>query len=540
MFVRRLTVTFAAAVALACSSIGYAVPAKADVPPAGPATVAAALGANRIPAAFVVLVDISDSMSASENGLYPEVQSELPQFLAALARQDPQDQVAVIVFGNRNNTRTIYPMGPPTPNIPLPGDANSLGTDIGYAFQLGLQQLSVARRNIQLGDVLLLSDGGMWAPDDPTYDGGRGYHAPGWATLRSNVQGLGIPVTGYGLPLTRNVTDIDALDQALTACFGGNQQMLSANFSDLTAQLDGTQDKVQDSRIAVASAPDSGRGVQVTWNKPATSDGGLRLDLPRGQANLSVRLTASTRHIPLHVRDLSVQVAGLPAADVTARISGADIALAPGRSVTLPVHLSWPHVTAGSAAAAGGRRSWPVTLTLSGHVYSPFTNAIRKFYLDKSFTTGKLTGNISPGFVAVIPSSFSLTDWLLILLLVALTIAAGGVLTGRRARLHGVLIVSTVVGDKSYPFTLPSRPWFSSRIDNVLGIPGLIQVSGNPVNHRMRVKLRNSRLPDGENTLEPGGRTMISGLTITHEGEIPDETSSGPWPSSARSEPEPW
>ena len=539
MFARRLAVTFATTVALACSSIGSAGPASADVPPAGPAAVAAALGANQIPAAIVVLVDISDSMSASEHGLYPEVRTELPQFLAALAKQDPQDQVAVIVFGNRNDTRTIYPMGPPTSNIPLPGDANSLGTDIGYAFQLALQQLSVAHKNIQLGDVLLLSDGGMWAPGDPTYDGGHGYHAPGWATLRSNVQGLGIPVTGYGLPLTSNVTDIDALHQALTACFGANQQMLSANFSGLTAQLDGTQDKIQSSRIAVAATPDSGRGVQVTWNGPAGSNGARRLNLPSGQADLSVRLTATTRRIPLHVRDLSVQVTGLPAGDISARISTADIALAPGRSVTLPVHLRWPHVTADSAAAAGGRRSWPVTLTLSGQVYSPFTNAIRKFYLDKSFTVGKLAGSASPGFVAVIPASISLFDWLLILLLVALVIAAAGVFAGRRARLQGVLIVSTV-GHKSYPFTLPSRPWFSSRIDNALGIPGLIHVSGNPINHSMRVKLRDSKLPDGENTLEPGGRTMISGLMITHEGEIPDEESSGPWPSSARSGPEPW
>lgn len=528
-----------AAVALACSSIGYAVPASADVPPAGPATVAAALGANKIPAAIVVLVDISDSMSASENGLYPEVHTELPQFLAALARQDPQDQVAVIVFGNRNDTRIIYPMGPPTPNIPLPGDADSLGTDIGYAFQLALQQLSVAHKNIQLGDVLLLSDGGMWAPNDPTYDGGRGYHAPGWATLRSHVQGLGIPVTGYGLPLTRNATDIDALGQALTVCFGEHQQMLSANFSDLTAQLNGTQDKIQSSRIAVGAAPDSGRGVQVTWQGPASSIGAGRLNLPSGQADLSVRLTATTRRIPLHVRNLSVQVTGLPAGDITARISTADIALAPGRSVTLPVHLSWPQVTADSAAAAGGRRSWPVTLTLNGHVYSPFTNAIRKFYLDKSFTIGTLAGNTSPGFVAVIPSSIGLFDWLLILLLAALALAAGGVLAGRRARLRGVLIVSTV-GDKSYPFILPSRPWFSSRIDDVLGIPGVIHVRGNPVNREMRVKLRDSKLPDGEDTLEPDGRTMISGLMITHEGEMPDETSSGPWPSSARSGPEPW
>ena len=386
MFGRRLAWILPVALAVGWAIAGPTA-AYADIPPAGPATVATLLGADKIPAELVVLVDISDSMSGRNGGLYPQLRTQLPEFLAAVAKQDPQDRVAVVVFGNRNDTHTIY-TGPPTPDIPLPGDANSRGTDIGYAYQLALSNLARAPGGVQLGDVLLLSDGGLWAPDDPTYDGGRGYQAPGWAALRSQVQGLGIPVTGYGLPLTRNTADIDALGKALTACFGSQQLMLSPNFTDLTGQLNGTQQKILDSRVAIAAGPDSGRGVQVTWAGPAVSGGTVRLDLPSGQANVSVRLTAGSRRIPLHVNDLSVQVTGVPA-NVTAGISSGDIALKPGQSVTLPVHLSWPAVTGGSAAAAGGTTSWPGKLTLTGHVYSPFTNAIKKYYLDKSFTVGR-------------------------------------------------------------------------------------------------------------------------------------------------------
>jgi hypothetical protein len=525
MFARRLALTFAATAVVAGSVIVCGTAANADVPSASPSTVAALLGASKVPAALVVLVDISDSMSASEGGLYPEVQTELPAFLGALAKQDPQDQVAVVVFGNRNDTRTIYPMGPPTASIPLPGNANSLGTDIGYAFQLALANLAQAPKNIQVGGVLLLSDGGMWAPNDPTYDGGRGYRAPGWATLRKQVQGFSIPVTGYGLPLTKNTGDIDALQQALTACFGSQQQMLSPNFSDLTGQLDGTQEKILDTRVAAAAGPDSGQGVKVSWKGPAASGGALQLNLPSGQANVSVTLTAGTQRIPLHVNDLSVRATGLPA-NVTTRISSSDIALAPGHSVTLPVELSWPSVTGDSAAAAGGQRSWPVKLTLSGHVYSPFTNAIKKYYLDKSFTTGQLTGNASANFVAIIPSSLGFFQWVLIFLLLVALIGGACFIAVRRARLHGALAISTV-GDVSGQLTLPPRPWFSGRIDNAIGIPGIIHVRGNPLDRRMRIKLRNSRLPDGENTLEPGGRTMISGLMVTHEDQVPGPADSG-------------
>src|SRR6266567_5005562 len=334
MFTRRLATTFAAASVLAGAVIAHGAPANAAVTPVNPSPVAAVLGADNIPAALVVLVDISDSMSMSQNGLYPQVRTELPQFLAAMAKQDPQDQVAVIEFGNRNDTQVIKPMGPPTPSVPLPADAtHDVGTDLGYAFQLALADLGKVSKNIQLGGVLVLSDGGLYAPDDATYDGKSGYNAPGWAALRRQVRGVGIPVTGYALPLTGNQVDIANLDQALKNCFGPQREMLSSDFSNLSNQFE-TQDVLK-SRVAVAARPDSGQGVKVTWNGPMTSGGALKLDLPSGHADLSVILTAETRRVPLHVNDLSIQANGFPA-DVAATISASDITLRSGRPVPIP------------------------------------------------------------------------------------------------------------------------------------------------------------------------------------------------------------
>lgn len=535
MFTRRLATTFTAAAVLAGAMIAYGTPANADVPPARASTVATLLGASNIPAALVVLVDISDSMSASQHGLYPQVHTELPKFLRALAKQDPQDQTAVIEFGNKNDTQIIKPMGPPTPSIPLPADAtHDIGTDIGYAFQLALTALGKVPKNIQLGGVLLLSDGGLYAPDDRQYDGGMGYSAPGWATLRTQVAGLGIPVVGYALPLTSNPTDIANLNQALLTTFGPQREMLSSNFSNLSSQFE-TQDVLK-SRVAVAAGPDSGQGVKVTWSGPTTAGGRLLLDLPSGGANLSVSLTCSTRRVPLRVDDLSIQTSGFPA-DVTPTISGSDIALKcgqqSGQPVNLPVHLSWPPVTGKSAVAQGGRRSWSGTLTLSGHVYSPFTNAIRNFYLDKSFTVAGLTGGFSTGYLATIPGPLNLLALLLVVLLAVVLIAVACIILIRRAGLQGALIITPSSGVDGPPVTLPRWPRFSVRLDQVIGKSGVIRVSRSPFNPTMRIKLRKSSLPDEENTLLPGGQTMISGLVVTHERKVP-----GPRPEGTESPPE--
>src|SRR5262252_1491571 len=94
---RRLAGAVAATAAALAYTLATGMSASADVKPADPSTVAAALHADKVPAAIVVLVDISRSMSASRGGPYPQVRQELPRFLTTLANQDPQDRVAVIV-----------------------------------------------------------------------------------------------------------------------------------------------------------------------------------------------------------------------------------------------------------------------------------------------------------------------------------------------------------------------------------------------------------------------------------------------------------
>jgi von Willebrand factor type A domain len=268
--------------------LGSAVPVAAGVAPAPASTVAADLGADKIPAALVILVDTSDSM-APPTGLYPRVYAQLPKFLAALARQDPQDEVAVVQFAGKEATRTISPMAPPTPDIPLLRNPTFTGgTDIGYAFQVALGDLA-QDKNAQVGGVMLLSDGGLSEPSDPVYDGGEGYQAPGWAKLRQQVQGLGIPVTGYGLPLTSSQADISGLDAALSACFGPQQVTLTSNFNDLSSQFATTQQKILNSRVAVAAAPDSLHGVKVTWGGTGVSDGTVQLNPSTGHAQLSLK-----------------------------------------------------------------------------------------------------------------------------------------------------------------------------------------------------------------------------------------------------------
>lgn len=512
---RRLAIVATVATGTAGAALAVWTPARADVPPAGPSVVAAELGASKIPAALVVLVDVSKSMSASNDGLYPQVRSELPKFLAALARQDPQDRVAVVVFGTRSDTQTIYPMGRPKTNIPLPPDATSAGTDIGYAFEKALANLGQAPKNMQVGGILLLSDGGINAPDDPTYDGGAGYNAPGWAKLAIQAQGLGIPITGYGLPLTDDPNDVQALDAALKAGFGAQRQMLAPNVSDLGSQLDVAQQKILNARVAGAAGPDSGRGVRVTWHGSPADGGALHLDLGAGHADLPVTFTATTQRVPLHATDLSVRSTGFPAS-VTGTVSNSDVSLEPGRPVTVAVHLTWQRVAGGSSLMAAGK-SWRGQLTLNARVYSPFSNAIQHYYLDKSFTVGGLADATSAEFPATAPGSVNLLEWLLILLLVAALLAAFCVY---RARLGGTLILTTVRGETG-EVPLPPRPWYSWRTDQLIGIPGDMSVRGSPLSSKMWIRLRNSRLPDSEITLMPGERTMIAGIDVVHQNGHP-------------------
>jgi hypothetical protein len=490
--------------------LGSVLPAAASVAPAPASAVAAALGADKIPAALVILVDTSESM-APPAGLYPRVYEQLPKFLAALARQDPQDEVAVVQFAGKEATRTISPMGPPTPNIPLlRNPAFTGGTDIGYAFQVALNDLA-QDKNAQVGGIMLLSDGGISAPSDPVYDGGAGYKAPGWAKLRQQVQGLGIPVTGYGLPLTTSQSEVSALNGALSACFGSQQFMLTSNFDDLSSQFATAQQKILNSRVAVAAAPDSGHGVKVSWGGTGASDGTVQLNPSTGNAQLSVRFTATTRRVPLSVTGVSVTVTGFPE-KISASIVPAAVSLRPGQSETVPLRLTWPPLAGGNFPSSG-------TISLRASVKSPDSNAIRNFYQDSSFTVGGLSGSVSSPYLASIPAPSHLFALILTGLVVLLAAAGATFYVG--ARLSGWLGLRAV-GGSIPPVSLPGRPWHTFTVTGLGGMDGRVTVWRTPFTREMHIK--HSKFQKKSFALRRDGRVMVAGIEISHHAGYSDDS----------------
>jgi hypothetical protein len=471
----------------------------------GPAAVAAGLGANNIPAALVILVDNSASM-APPNGLYPEVSQQLPKFLAALHRQDPEDQVSVVTFADKANTQVIYNWGPPQDFRPPPSPHFIVGTDIGYAFQVALNQFDSAPKSAQVDGVLLLSDGGMWAPDDPTYDGGQGYKAPGWARLRQRVQGL--PVTGYGVPLASNPGLTSALSQALSEGFGSQQAMLSSNYSDLTVEMGAAQQKILDSRVATAAQPDSDRGVQVAWGGPGVSNGIVSLNLAAGTADPSLTLTANTSRVPLEVQDLRASVSGF-SEPITGTVAGS-VSLRPGQHVTVPLRLTWKPVNNSQQIMSG-------TITLRAKVGSPYSDAIRNYYGDRSFMVGGLVGAASAYYQASPPAPPNILLIALIVFLVLLAVGAVLALVVFRTRLSGSLTFFPPVGQQRTDVLPRFRPWYLLDTSELGLQQGTIIVRRTLRTREMRVT--SSRHRKQSVMLRDNGMATIAGIRVQHEAD---------------------
>jgi hypothetical protein len=505
---RRAGGTAAGAAVLLGAFLGMAPSAGASVKPAPAAVVATALGANNIPAALVILVDISASMSPP-NGVYPQVYRQLPKFLAALHKQDPQDQVSVVQFADKADTQVVYNWGPPQDFQPAPNPHFAVGTDIGYAFKVALDQFGSAPNNPQVDGVLLLSDGGMWAPGDPTYDGGAGYRAPGWAQLRQRVQGQ--PITGYGLPLTNSATLTGKLNTALNQGFGSQSVMLSANYSNLSGEMGAAQQKILDSRVAAAVAPDSGIGVQVAWSGPGVANGVVHLNLAAGSADPTLTLTANTSRVPLDVQNLRASFPGFPEA-ISAE-AARDIELRPGHPVSVPLQVSWKPMTAST-------QTWTGNITLTATVGSPYSNAIRNYFQDRSFTTGDLAA-VNVSYQASPPPPLNvLLVLLIILVLVAALVVALGFLV-LRTRLSGKLTFTPVVGTPA-TVNLPRLwPWYVFDTGDLGVQQGRVIVRRSVKTGEMRLtSTRHRRNPV---TLKNNGSTTIAGIRVQHSAELQRE-----------------
>lgn len=503
-FVRSPRAITGVAAVLVASGILLAAPTAlaAGAPPA-PATVAARLGANHIPAEVVILVDTSKSMEW--DGLYPVVKRELPRFMDELKKQDPHDTVGVVVFGTRHDTRVIY-LGPPTTAVSLPPRASSNATDFGYAFQKALDILSRASSKVKVGGVLLLSDGTLNAVGDPHYNG---YSAPGWARLRSRAHRLGMTLTGYGFPLRGDRAGIDSVNRALDAVFT-HRVTLGPNLGDLGRELSLADQKIMNDRVASAVQPDSGKGIRVAWRELPGSAQTPALDLGTGHAELRLQLTAMTQRVPLDVAGLTVTASGFPVT-VTGSVAGGGRSLAPGQSVTVPVRLTWQPVSRRSLSLGGGRAVHG-RLTLTGRVTSPYTSAIKDGFDDRSFAVGGLTGEESAPLVGTIPGPVNDTPWLAAL--VVLLVAAAGA-AGLSTQMGGRLIL---VHPEHAPvaIALHRLPWISRSTQKLIGIPGRVTVLGAIRRKRIRVHLRLGQQTDTV-VMKPWDQAVIAGVHVIHE-----------------------
>lgn len=487
-----------------------ALPAMAAPTGASPAKVAATLRVNRIPAEIVLLVDISQSMSFS-SGLYPALLHDVPRFLGHLAKQDPQDLVAVVTFGARTDTQVIS-LGSPRGKVPLPPKATSIGTDFGFAFQKALDILTEAPPRIQVGGVLLLSDGILFAPRDRAYGGGLGYRAQGWATLRSRVRGLGIPVTGYGLPLSDNQLQIDNVRQALGDVFS-LRETLAPDLNDLNAEFDVAAQQILASRVRRAAQLDSGRGVAVSWSGAPGAAGQPPLDLGPGSAELPVQITARTAHIPLTVSRMSVSTSGFSRA-ISGSVTPRRIVVTPGRPVTVTVHLRWRGLSDGSSFFGGSRPSSPGRLTLLGSVSSSFTTTLRESFGDRSFSTGGIADSLSPPLPTDIPVNADFSIWGIVLPLLAIIMIA---VVAYRTKLTGKLILSWVGEARKQELYLASRPIRSASVHDLTGHHGRITARGSIRSGTMRLTVRFAGEMPHTVYLDPGGRTMVAGIWVVHD-----------------------
>ena len=247
--------------------------------------------------------------------------------------------------------------------------------------------------------------------------------------------------------------------------------------------------------------------------------GAPALDLGAGQADIKVKLTSTTSRIPLSVGGLSVTVSGFPVS-VSGRLPGGPVQLEPGRSVTLPVHLSWQK-TSGGMALLGGSRSVSGGLALTAQVTSPFAAAINGTFADPGFRVGGLTGEASASALGAVPAQSPLGIWALIVVLI---LAAAAVLVYRHARLQGCLVLKPPDQQPGHLY-LPRRMSMAWPTDELIRIPGQIAVRNSLSGKKMRVTLQlDGRV--SRDDVQPGGHRMIAGVDIIHEF-VSDVTGSG-------------
>ncbi|MFE9172095.1 VWA domain-containing protein [Streptomyces kebangsaanensis] len=480
------------------------------------------LKVDDVPAAYVVLVDVSSSMQdKGPDGvpLYTTVKRRLAGFLDSLT---PADQVAVVTFGRA--TGVVHPMSPANRteglfDKELPGTARESASDHGAALDAAADQLD--RSTAPVGAVLMLTDGAVNAPGSPYARLG----SPAWQRLRERFTALDTDrrIMGYGLPLAEGT----GVSEVLGGAFGA-PRILPVDPTALGSQLSAAKDQVRTQKAVSLLRADQGNtvGVSVAGEGVRRADGGqvtVRTGDRTGERTrtLDVTLVSKARHVPLDVR--LTGTGGTGGARVTSTGPAGPVTLEPGEKKTVRVTLTWRQEPRFSLVP--GSRDYEGRVGLRAAVSSPWTSTIRGSLGEAEFSTDApavteldLRGTV-PGRTP---------GWLLPLVLLVLLLGAAAAWRGhkrRNPRLTGVLIVTDLRTGNRQEIPLHGRE--VTRETDAGQVRARVTVRGRQEAGRLTLVLRCERdapRPGGERlrdtgTCELGKSTVLCGIGFSHETE---------------------
>ncbi|MFH9011574.1 VWA domain-containing protein [Streptomyces sp. NPDC017943] len=473
------------------------------------------LKVDDVPAAYVVLVDVSSSMQdkgPDGTPLYTTVKRRLADFLDSLT---PADQVAVVTFGRA--TSVVHPMSRAdrTDDLidrELPRSAEESASDHGAALEAAADQLD--RSEAPVGAVLMLTDGAVQAPGSPYSRLG----SPAWDKVRDRFDALGTDrrIMGYGLPLT----DGTGVSEVLGSAFG-TPRILPADPAALGTQLSTAKDQVRAQKAVSLLRADRGgtvtvavAGEDVRRGRAGAITVGAGDTTGERTRTLTVTLRSKARHVPLEVR-----LTGTGDAEVTT--PGGPVTLQPGARKTVRVTLSWRQEPRFSLLPVS--RDFTTHAFLHTRVSSPWTSTIRGSLAEGSFATGRpvvteldVRGTV-PGRTP---------GWLYPLVLLVLLL--GGAAWWRRHKqlhpeLSGFLVVTDLrTGDRQ---TIPLRGREVVQDTDAGQVRARVTVRGRQDGGRPVLLLdceREASRPGGAplrdtGTCELGKSTVLCGIGLSHE-----------------------
>ncbi|GIM90919.1 vWA domain-containing protein [Paractinoplanes toevensis] len=328
----RIARMAAAAVAGAAVLIGGC-PAAAALPSvtASPGEIYTAIGADRVPADFVFLVDVSAAMDATA---YARVREGLAGFFASLA---PADRVTLIPFA-ATATATTHPVeqSPGELLATLPVTTGGARADVGAALSEAVETLAGRR---DPATVVLLTAGHGTAGD--------------LRKVARSARKLRQRVAAYAIPVTAGP------DAALLAKVWPRATVLTG---DLGTEL---AEPMAASRAAKARgilSAEVKRAVRVVWPN---------VGINQGRSVTNVQVKSPMTYIPLTLAGLSVSSDN---PEVRVSVPAGPVELPPGGTAIVPVTAHWD---------AGPRNIRPLytvngftSLELSGRVTSPWADVL--------------------------------------------------------------------------------------------------------------------------------------------------------------------